>query len=152
MTEHEELLKLRALVQQQQQVIETKNQLIETKDQMIEKLNIQVENMIQALLHARKKLFGASTEVTKAVDGQFSLFETAQELARELAGEQKKITIPAYTRKARQPGVRAEMLSGLVQEIEEYIIPETDTCTKCGSALNVIGKRVGKIFSSLICE
>lgn len=156
MTEHEELLKLRALVQQQQmelaqhqQVIETKNQLIETKDQLIEtkdkmiaKLNIQVENMIQALLHARKKLFGVSTEVTKAVDGQLSLFETAQELARELADEQKKITIPAYTRKARQPGVRAEMLSGLVQEIEEYIIPETDTCTKCGSALKVIGKRV----------
>ena len=34
------------------------------------------------------------------------------------------------------------MLSGLVQEIEEYIIPETDTCSKCGSGLKIIGKRI----------
>jgi transposase len=135
MTEHEELLKLRSLVQTQQEAMEA-------KDRIIEKQNIQIENMIQALLHARKKLFGSSTEVTKEVDGQLSLFETAQELAGELKREQKKITIPAYTRKARQPGIRAEMLSGLVQEIEEYIIPKTDTCTICGGDLTIVGKRV----------
>lgn len=98
--------------------------------------------MNQALLHARKKLFGTSIEVSKNVDGQLSLFVTAQKLAEELAKEQKKITVPAHSRKARQPGVRAEMLSGLVQEIEEYIIPETDTCRKCGSKLEIVGKRI----------
>ena len=137
MTEHEELLNLRSLVQKQQEAIEV-------KDRIIEKQNIQIENMIQALLHARKKLFGSSTEVTKGVDGQLSLFETAQELAEELKQEQKKITVPAHTRKVRQPGIRAEMLSGLVQEIEEYIIPETDTCTVCGSDLIIVGKRVAR--------
>lgn len=34
------------------------------------------------------------------------------------------------------------MLSGLVQEIEGYIIPETDTCGKCASKLKIIGKRI----------
>lgn len=94
--------------------------------------------MVQAILHARKKMFGPSTEVTKGPDGQLSLFETAQ----ELADEQKKITVPSYTRTPRQPGVRAEMLSGLVQEIEEYIILETDTCTRCGGELKTVGKRI----------
>lgn len=142
MTEHEELLRLRALVQAQQQVLDRQKEALESKDKIIEKQNIQIDNMIQALLHARKKLFGSSTEVTKAVDGQLSLFENAQELAEELKREQKKVIIPAHTRKARQPGIRAEMLSGLVQEIEEYIIPETDVCTVCGNDLLVVGKRV----------
>lgn len=135
MNEQEELLRLRDLVQSQQEALEA-------KDRIIEKQNIQIENMIQALLQARKKLFGPSTEVTKGVDGQLSLFETAQELAVGLANEQKKITVPAYTRTARQPGVRAEMLSGLVQEIEEYIIPETEICTKCGSQMKIVGKKI----------
>lgn len=142
MTEHEELLLLRELAEKQQQELARKDQTIEAQKAQIEKQRIQLENMTQALLHARKKLFGPSTEVSKHVDGQLSLFDTAQKLAEELAKEQKKIAVPAHTRKARQPGVRAEMLSGLVQEIEEYIIPETDTCSKCGSELKIIGKRI----------
>ena len=65
MTEHEELLKLRALAEKQQKEIKA-------KDKIIQKQNIQIENMIQALLHARKKLFGSSTEVSQ-MEGQLSL-------------------------------------------------------------------------------
>lgn len=133
MTEHEELLMLRKLVEKQQQELAKKNQDILKKDQdilrkeqdilrkdqdilnkeqdilrkkqdilkkeqMIEKLNIQVENMLQALLHARKKLFGASSETTAAIAGQQSLFETTSELAKELLAEQKKdCYYPLYT-------------------------------------------------------
>jgi len=83
MTEHEELLMLRKLVEKQQQELAKKDQDILKKDQdilkkdqdilkkeqTIERLNIQVENMLQALLHARKKLFGASSEITSAIAG-----------------------------------------------------------------------------------
>lgn len=48
MTQQEELLVLRALVEKQ------KEELAE-KDKIIAKQNIQIENMIQALLHAHKK-------------------------------------------------------------------------------------------------
>ncbi len=80
MTELEELQRLRALVEQQklelekQQVkIEKQQEELEKKDELIRKKEIQIENMIQALLHARKKLFGRSSEVT---EGQLCLFET----------------------------------------------------------------------------
>mgnify|MGYP002508489816 CR=1 FL=1 len=56
--------------------------------------------------------------------------------------DEKKIVVPSYTRTPRKPGVRQEMLDGLPKEIEEYIINEEDTCSKCGSALKVIGKEV----------
>ena len=86
MTEQEELLMLRALVAKQKEELAA-------KEQLIEKQNIQIENMIQALLHARKKLFGSSTEATKQVEGQMSLFDSVQKLAEELELAQKKITI-----------------------------------------------------------
>ena len=34
------------------------------------------------------------------------------------------------------------MLAGLQTEIEEYMIPEGETCSKCGGELKVIGKRI----------
>ena len=134
MTEHEELLMLCAMVEQQKAELEA-------KDQLIQKQNIQIENMIQALLHARKKLFGPSTEMRKQTEGQLSLFDTAQGIAKELGVEQKKVTVRPYERKNRQPGIRAEMLAGLPTEIEEYEIPAEDTCSICGNVLNVIGKQ-----------
>lgn len=97
--------------------------------------------MIQALLHARKKLFGPSTEITQ-VDGQLSLFESVQELAEQLNLSKEKIAVNSYTRTPRQPGVRKEMLAGLPQEVEEYVIPPEEKCSVCGGEMKVIGKRV----------
>lgn len=156
MTEHEELLKLRALVEKQEALLATKDQIIDRQSEQIdrqneqiekqnariEKQNIQIENMIQALLHARKKLFGPSTECSKQTEGQLSLFETAQALAIGLADEQKKVTVKPHTRVARKPGVREEMLAGLPKEIEEYIIPAEEACSVCGGELKIIGKRI----------
>ncbi len=135
MTEHEELLMLRELVKKQQ--IE-----LEDNKNTIDRLSIQVENMLQALLHARKKLFGASTETTAAISGQQNFFETTSELAKELLAEQKKVTIAPYTRKPRQPGVRAEMLDALPKEIEEYIVDPEENCSICGNELKVVGKKI----------
>ncbi len=135
MTEQEELLMLRALVAKQKEELEQ-------KDKTIEQQNIRIENMIQALLHARQKLFGKSTEVTEQIPGQMNLFSTTQDLAKELFHEQKKITVPAHQRTKRQPGVRAEMLASLPKDVDEYIINPEETCSACGGKLKVIGKRL----------
>lgn len=71
-----------------------------------------------------------------------SLFETNQELAAELGKEQKKITVPSYTRTPRQPGVREEMLADLPKEIEEYTTSSDEVCSKCNGELKVIAKKV----------
>ena len=141
MTEHEELLMLRALAAKQAQELEASKKLIAQHEDKIRRQDIQIDNMIQALLHARKKLFGPSTEVTQ-VDGQLSLFESVQELAEQLNLSKEKITVKPYTRTARQPGVRKEMLASLPQEVEEYVIPAEETCSICGGSLKVVGKRI----------
>lgn len=141
MTEHEELLMLRALAAKQALELEASKKIIQERDEKIRRQNIQIDNMIQALLHARKKLFGPSTEVTQ-MDGQLSLFESVQELAEQLNLSKEKITVKPYTRTPRQPGVRQEMLAGLPQEVEEYILPADEKCSVCGGKMKVVGKRV----------
>lgn len=141
MTEHKELLMLRALAAKQAQELEASKRIIAERDEKIRKQNIQIDNMIQALLHARKKLFGSSTEATQ-MDGQLSLFESVQELAEQLNLSKEKITVKPYTRVSRKPGVRQEMLSGLPQEVEEYVIPADETCGVCGAKMKVTGKRI----------
>jgi transposase len=140
MTEQEEILKLRALLAEKERIIEKQTTELNKKDQMIEKQRIQIDNMIQALLHARKKIFGASSEKTQT-DGQLSLFDSVQELAQELFKEQKKVTVRSHEKTPRKSGVREEMLTGLPKEIEEYILNPEDTCPKCGSQLKIIGKQ-----------
>lgn len=135
MTEQEELLMLRALVAKQEEELKQ-------KDKTIEQQNIRIENMIQALLHARQKMFGKSTEVTVHFPGQMNLFSTTQDLAKELFQEQKKITVPAHQRNTRQPGVRAEVLASLPKDVDEYIINPEEVCSTCGGKLKVIGKRL----------
>lgn len=105
MTEHEELLMLRALAAKQAQELEASRRIIAERDEKIRKQNIQIDNMIQALLHARKKLFGPSTEVTQ-MDGQLSLFESVQELAEQLNLSKEKITMKPYARTARYFALR----------------------------------------------
>ena len=77
-TELEELLQLRELVKKQQEELAQ-------KDEIIQKQQIQIENMMQALLHARKKLFGPSTEATPETPEQLKLFETTEKLAEQLS-------------------------------------------------------------------
>lgn len=141
MTEQEELLKLRALLEEKELIIEKQTSKIESQEKLIEKQRIQIDNMIQALLHARKKIFGSSSEKT-SMDGQMNLFDSVQELASELFKEQKKIAVKSYEKSPRKPGVREEMLAGLPKDIEEYVINSEETCPKCGSSLNVIGKEI----------
>lgn len=133
--------KLRAPVEKQKQELEASKRIIEERDAKIRKQNIQIDNMIQALLHARKTLFGPSTEVNKQVEGQLSLFETVQELAEALELSKKNITVSSHKRVPRKPGIRKEMLAGLLVEVEEYIIPEDDVCSVCGGKLKVTMKK-----------
>ena len=76
------------------------------------------------------------------MDGQLSLFESVQELAEQLNLSKEKITVKPYTRTSRQPGVRQEMLAGLPQEVEEYVLPADEKCSVCGGEMKVVGKRV----------
>ena len=130
--EYQELLELRRLVQEQEQKIEHQSQQLSQQQ-------TQIENLTQALLHARKKLFGPSTEVTQ-VEGQMSLFGQ-EELLHSLRQGQEEIVITEHKRKARQPGVRAEMIAALPVEVERCIVDPKGQCPVCKSPLIKVGEK-----------
>lgn len=136
MTEQDEIRRLKELIAKQQL------QLAE-KDEIIRKQNIRIENMTQALLHAKKKIFGRSSEMTAPMKGQMFLFESTAELAKKLLQEQHAVTVPAHKRKIvpRKAGIREEMLSVLPKEYEEYVIDDKEVCSVCGSDLTNVGKQ-----------
>ena len=132
--DYEELEKLRELVRHQQE-------MLAQKDAELEKQRIQIENLTQAVLHARRKMYGPSSEVT-SIPGQMDLFAGQEPLLEELTSCQKELTVTGHKRKARQPGVRAEMLSSLPTEIERCTVDNEETCPVCGAELVKVGEKV----------
>lgn len=141
MTEKEELQMLRDLVKKQKLQLTEKDSMLREKDEIIRRQQIQIENMTQALLHARKKMFGKSSEVSTGYE-QLCLFEETTELAKALLKERETIVVKEHKRTPRKPGIRKEMLAGLPKEIEEYIIDAEEKCSVCGGELKVIGKEI----------
>ena len=141
MTEKEELQMLRDLVKKQKLQLTEKDSMLREKDEIIRRQQIQIENMTQALLHARKKMFGKSSEVSTGYE-QLCLFEETTELAKALLKEQETVAVKEHKRTPRKPGIRKEMLAGLPKEIEEYIIDAEEKCSVCGGELKVIGKEI----------
>ena len=141
MTEKEELQMLRDLVKKQKLQLTEKDSMLREKDEIIRRQQIQIENMTQALLHARKKIFGKSSEVSTGYE-QLCLFEETTELTKALLKEQETIVVKEHKRTPRKPGIRKEMLAGLPKEIEEYIIDAEEKCSVCGGELKVIGKEI----------
>lgn len=57
-------------------------------------------------------------------------------------GSGKSFIANALGVNACQPDIHREMLAGLPQEVEEYVVPAGETCSVCGGKLKVVGKRV----------
>jgi len=127
MNQQDELLRLQKLVAEQQKELA--------------KLRAQNENLTQALLHARKKIFGSSSERSRQIQGQMTLF-AEEHLVEALAKAQESMTVPAHKRKPRQLGIRKEMLANLPTEVVRCETETKNGCPVCQSDLVKIGSKV----------
>lgn len=98
--------------------------------------------MTEKIDYLTNKLFGTSSEKTKTLDGQYSLFDEAEQEAipsdeSEIAEE---IPVKEHTRKAKSK--QSEIFKGVPTRDE--IIPlseEQKHCSECGADMEVIGKQ-----------
>ncbi len=125
--EYRELLELRRPVQEQEQTIGQQSH--QPRQQQI-----RIGNLTQALLHAGKKLSGPSAEVIQT-EGQMIL-PGQEELLHSLRQSQEETVITEHKRKARQPGVRAEMIAALPAEAERCINVYKSREKKKGNKIN----------------
>nr|WP_238475806.1 IS66 family transposase [Clostridium manihotivorum] len=98
-----------------------------------------VELLTQAVLHASKQRFGASSEKTPQIEGQYSFLD---EIIDPIIDEAKVINIKEHKRPVRKKGDREKLIKSLPHEIVECVINEEEAvCKICGSYLKVIGKK-----------
>lgn len=117
--------------------LENENRNLQDKVQSLEH---NVEILTQALLHAAKQRFGASSEKTPQIYGQCFLFgEPIDEIQGE--AENKVINIKEHKRPVRKKGDRENLIKSLPHEVVECVLNEEAVCKTCGSQLEVIGKK-----------
>ena len=116
--------------------LENENKKLQEKVNMLEH---NVELLTQAVLHASKQRFGASSEKTPKIDGQCFLLD---EIVDEILDENKIINIKEHKRPVRKKGDREKLIKALPHEVVECVLnAEEAFCTICGSDLKVIGKK-----------
>ena len=116
--------------------------LIAQKDEVIQRQSVQIENMMQALLHARKERFGAKSEAS--VPGQMNLFSDEQQEALVKALEEQKQGMAVPDKKpsvAKRSGVSREKLAGLPVEVTVCELDPKETCDVCGAPLKKVGQK-----------
>ena len=124
--------------------LENENRELLEKVKMLEH---NVELLTQAVLHASKQRFGASSEKTPKIDGQFSLLG---EIIDEIQDETKVINIKEHKRPVRKKGDREKLIKALPHEVVECVLnAEEALCKIYRSDLKVIGKKKS-IFKNLL--
>jgi len=119
------------------QELENENTRLYEKVTQLEHNN---EALTQAVLHAAKQRFGASSEKTPQVDGQCFLFDEG--IGDTIETCASVINIKEHKRPVRKKGDRKKLTEGLLHETVECVLNSEETvCEACGSELKVIGKK-----------
>ena len=117
--------------------LENENRMLQEK---VKSLEHNVEVLTQAVLHAAKQRFGASSEKTPQIYGQCFLFgELVDEISDE--SENKIIDIKEHKRPVRKKGDREKLIKSLPHELVECVLNEDAVCKICSSELEIIGKK-----------
>lgn len=129
--------------EEMQAEIERLKQLIAQKDEVIQKQSVQIENMMQVLLHARKERFGAKSEAS--IPGQMSLFSDAEQeaLAKALEEQKQELAVPDKKPSvAKKSGISRRKLESLPVEVTVCELDPKETCDLCGAPLKKVGQKI----------
>lgn len=107
----------------------------------VKRLEHNVEALTQAVLHAAKQRFGASSEKTPPTEGQYSFWE--EDTTNPMAiVEAPVIHIKERKRPSRKKGDRQKLTANLPRETIECILnPEEALCDICENEMKIIGKK-----------
>ena len=134
------IMEYKETISQLNMTIKSQNELIVSLQKTIDSNNEAVAVMNEKIDYLTKKLFGTSSEKSKNVEGQLSLFDEAeQEAGAYEEPEAEGTVVKEHTRKAK--GTHAELFKGV--PVKDEVIPlseEQKHCGDCGVEMEVIGR------------
>jgi len=135
------LIEYKDTINQLNMTIKSQNELILSLKDTISSNQEQMHIMMEQIEYLTRKLFGISSEKTKNLEGQYNLFDEAEQEAlptdeTEIA---ESVPVKEHTRKAKSK--QSDIFKGVPSRDE--IIPlseEQKLCADCGAGMKVIGK------------
>lgn len=136
------LIEYKDTISQLNMTIKSQNEIILSLRETIASNQEQMRIMTEKIDYLTNKLFGTSSEKTKTLEGQYNLFDEAEQEAVLADGSDIAEAIPVkeHTRKAKSK--QSDIFKGVPSRDE--IIPLSDKqkhCSDCGAQLEVIGKQ-----------
>lgn len=135
------IMEQKDMISQLNIIISNQNELIESLRTTVEECNATIAGLREQVDYLTKKLFGISSEKSKTIEGQLSLFNEAEEEARQPGGmaELEPVVVKEHTRQPKR--TREELFKGV--PCRDEVIPlseEQKRCAYCGAEMEVIGK------------
>ena len=110
-----------------------------------DELNQKLDWLMEQMRLAKKKVYGASSEQTKAeLVGQLSfMFDETEAWLSTRRTAAKETKVAAYTRQKRSSRVEEVLPDDVPIEVVEHRIPESErACSECGTLMAKIGTEV----------
>ena len=135
------LIEYKDMISQLNMTVKSQNEIILSLKDTISSNQEQMRIMTEQIEYLTQKLFGTSSEKTKNLDGQYSLFDEAEQEAMSTDETEIAESVPVkeHTRKAKSK--QTDVFKGVPSRDE--IIPLSEDqklCTDCGAEMKVIGR------------
>lgn len=120
-------------------VISSQNELITSLRSTVEECNSIIASLREQIEYLTHKLVGTSSEKSKNIKGQLSLFNETEQEAPAFDEEAEAVTVKEHTRHTKR--THDEIFKGVPSRDE--LIPlceDQKQCADCGTEMEVIGK------------
>ena len=135
------LIEYKDTISQLNMTVKNQNEIILSLRDTIASNQEQMRVMTEQIEYLTKKLFGTSSEKTKNLEGQYNLFDEAEQEAIPMDETEIAESVPVkeHTRKAKSK--QADVFKG-VPSLDEVIPLSEDQkfCTDCGAEMKVVGR------------
>ncbi len=133
------LIQQKDTIAQLNMTIKAQADLIASLQKSVDEQTLTIKNLNEQIEYLTKKLFGTSSEKSKACEGQLSFFNEAElETTEDILSE--TIEVKSYKRKSKR--THDELFDKLPHREEVVHLSENERiCNTCGTKLEPIGKK-----------
>ena len=133
------IMEYKDTISQLNMTIRSQNELIDSLRQTIASNNEAMAVLNEKVDYLTKKLFGTSSEKSKNVEGQLSLFNEAEQEASPAGEQAEEGIVREHARRAKS--THADIFKGVPARDEVIPLSEKQRyCAECGAEMEAIGK------------
>ena len=139
--EDSRIMEQKDTIRQLNMTINSQNELIASLRSTVDECNSTILGLREQVEYLTGKLFGTSSEKSKTMEGQLSLFDEAEQEAQSSSGgtEAGTVIVKEHTRQAKRTS--DEIFKGVPSRDEVIALSEEQKhCAECGAEMEVIGK------------